>query len=144
MFVEVGIMENFLTAEEVAQYLKLSPYTIREYAKDGKIPALKFGRAWRFSPQAIKKWMEKEDKLMKSVFKVWEIKVTGCLDIEDPEEAASIDLFNKHFTELFWTLPKEKRFTFMKLLNDIKNIITFENGKSFSSGLNLGRNLNKT
>ena len=137
-------MESFMTAEEVAEHLKLSPYTIREYAKDGKIPAVKFGRAWRFSPQAIKKWIEKEDTLTKSVFKVWEIKVTGGLDTEDPEEAAAIDLFNKHFTELFWTLPKEKRYTFMKLLNDIKSIITFETGKSFSSGLNLGRNLNKT
>ena len=137
-------MENFLTVEEVAQHLKLSPYTIREYAKDGKIPALKFGRAWRFSPQAIKKWTEKEDYLMKSVFKVWETKVTGSLDTGDIEEAAAIDLFNQHFTELFWTLPKEKRYTFMKLLNDIKSIITFETGKSFSSGLNLGRNLNKT
>lgn len=137
-------MEDFLTAEEVAQHLKLSPYTIREYAKDGKIPALKFGRTWRFSPQAIKKWIEKEEYLTKSEFKVWENKVTGCLDTEDPEEAAAIDMFNKHFTELFWILPKEKRYTFMKLLKDIKSIITFETGKSFSSGLNLGRNLNKT
>jgi excisionase family DNA binding protein len=137
------MMENFLTVEEVAEYLKLSPYTIREYAKDGKIPAVKFGRAWRFSPQAIKKWIEKEDPLMKSVFKVWETKVTGCLDTEDPEEAAAIDIFNKHFTELFWNLSREKRFAFMKLLNDIKNIIVFETGKSFSSGLNLGKSLNK-
>jgi excisionase family DNA binding protein len=137
-------MENFLTAEEVAELLKLSPYTIREYAKDGKIPAIKFGRMWRFSPQAIKKWIEKEDYLMKPAFKIWEIKVTGCLDTEDPEEAAAIDVFNRRFTELFWALPKEKRYTFMKLLNDMKSIINFETGKSFSSGLNLGRNLNKT
>jgi excisionase family DNA binding protein len=136
-------MENLLTVEEVAELLKLSPYTIREYAKDGKMPAVKFGRMWRFSPQAIKDWIEKDDFLIKSVFKVWEKKVTGCLDTENPEEAAAIDMFNKRFTELFWALPKEKRYAFMKLLKDIKSIVYFETGKSFSSGLKMGKGYNK-
>jgi excisionase family DNA binding protein len=137
-------MENLLTVENVAELLKLSPYTIREYAKVGKIPAVKFGRMWRFSPQAIKEWIEKEDYLIKSVFKVWEKKVTGCLDIENPEEAAAIDMFNSRFTELFWALPKEKRYVFMKLLKDIKSIVYFETGKSFSSGLKIGKQYNRT
>lgn len=137
-------MENLLKVEEVAELLKLSPYTIREYAKDGKMPAVKFGRMWRFSPQAIKEWIEKDDCLIKSVFKVWEKKVTGCLDTENPEEAAAIDVFDKRFTELFWALPKEKRYAFMKLLEDIKSIVYFETGKSFSSGLKMGKGYNKS
>jgi excisionase family DNA binding protein len=43
------------TVEEVAEALKLHPYTIRRLSRDGKIPAFKFGGQWRFSKNAIDK-----------------------------------------------------------------------------------------
>lgn len=42
------IMETY-TIEEVAQALKLHPYTVRRLSREGKIPAFKFGGQWRFN-----------------------------------------------------------------------------------------------
>ena len=47
------------TVEEVAQALKLHPYTIRRLSREGKIPAFKFGGQWRFDKEEIQKWMKK-------------------------------------------------------------------------------------
>ena len=43
------------TVEEVAQALKLHPYTIRRLCREGKIPAFKFGGQWRFKKEDIEK-----------------------------------------------------------------------------------------
>lgn len=40
--------EPLLTVHELSRYLRLEPQTIRTLARDGKIPALKIGRIWRF------------------------------------------------------------------------------------------------
>jgi excisionase family DNA binding protein len=51
------------TVEEVAQALKLHPYTIRRLSREGKIPAFKFGGQWRFRKSEIEAWgMQKYKK----------------------------------------------------------------------------------
>lgn len=42
------ITEPLWTVDELAQYLRLEPQTIRTLAREGKLPALKVGRIWRF------------------------------------------------------------------------------------------------
>jgi len=44
------------TVEEVAEALKLHPYTIRRLCREGKIPAFKFGGQWRFRKDEIDRW----------------------------------------------------------------------------------------
>jgi len=44
------------TAEEIAKYLKLHPYTIRRLAREKKIPAFRVGGQWRFRKDEIDKW----------------------------------------------------------------------------------------
>jgi len=44
------------TAEEIAKYLKLHPYTIRRLAREKKIPAFRVGGQWRFRKDKIDKW----------------------------------------------------------------------------------------
>jgi len=44
------------TAQEVAEALKLHPYTIRRLCREGKIPAFKFGGQWRFDLKEIEEW----------------------------------------------------------------------------------------
>jgi excisionase family DNA binding protein len=44
------------TVEEVAQYLKLHPYTVRRLAREKKIPAFRVGGQWRFRKDEIDKW----------------------------------------------------------------------------------------
>ncbi|GAI53279.1 unnamed protein product, partial [marine sediment metagenome] len=40
-----------------AQRLKLHPNTLRRYAKEGKLPAMKFGRVWRIEEEDLKDFM---------------------------------------------------------------------------------------
>ena len=41
--------EEVLTAEEVAEYLRIHPYTLRRLARAGKLPGFKIGGQWRFN-----------------------------------------------------------------------------------------------
>lgn len=54
-------METY-TVDEVAQALKLHPYTIRRLSREGKIPAFKFGGQWRFRKSEIESWGMKKNK----------------------------------------------------------------------------------
>jgi len=49
-------MDEILTIEDVAKYLKLKPQTIYTWAQNGKIPAAKLGKEWRFKKTVIDKW----------------------------------------------------------------------------------------
>ena len=51
-------MEEILTLEEVAKYLKVKPQTIYTWAQSGKIPAAKLGKEWRFRKSVIDKQAE--------------------------------------------------------------------------------------
>ncbi|MCX5903601.1 MAG: helix-turn-helix domain-containing protein [Proteobacteria bacterium] len=46
-----------LTADEVAEYLKLSKITVYKLAKDGSLPGFRVGGSWRFSKSNIEKLM---------------------------------------------------------------------------------------
>jgi excisionase family DNA binding protein len=46
-----------LTLEQVAQLLRLHSSTIYRMAKRGEIPGVKVGRVWRFSKDALDKWL---------------------------------------------------------------------------------------
>ena len=49
------VIESY-TVEEVAEALKLHPYTVRRLCREGKIPCFKFGGQWRFRKDEIDKW----------------------------------------------------------------------------------------
>lgn len=53
--------KEIMTAKEVAEYLKIHPFTVRKYAKEDKIPAFKIGTDWRFHKRYIDQWIR--DKL---------------------------------------------------------------------------------
>ena len=69
-------MGEIMNIEEVAKYLKLKPQTIYSWAQQGKIPAAKLGKEWRFRRSLIDMWFnqhidEKFDQLMND----WEEKL---------------------------------------------------------------------
>ena len=69
-------MDEIMNIEEVAKYLKLKPQTIYSWAQQGKIPAAKLGKEWRFRRSLIDMWFnqhidEKFDQLMND----WEEKL---------------------------------------------------------------------
>jgi len=49
--------EEIMTIDDVASYLKLKPQTIYTWAQNGKIPAAKLGKEWRFRRSVIDKWV---------------------------------------------------------------------------------------
>ena len=50
-------MPEIMTTREIAKYLKLHEITICKYAAEGKIPAIRIGRVWRFDKETIDKWI---------------------------------------------------------------------------------------
>ena len=41
--------KDILTAEEVAELLRIHPYTVRRLAREGKLPGFRIGGQWRFN-----------------------------------------------------------------------------------------------
>ncbi len=50
------MLEDFLSIDDLAQYLEIEPKTIVELASLGKIPAFKEGEMWRFERVKIDQW----------------------------------------------------------------------------------------
>ena len=46
-------LKEFLSTEEMAAWLGVPRYTVEREAREGRLPARKVGRAWRFSRTAI-------------------------------------------------------------------------------------------
>jgi len=52
--------ERLLTLDEVAEFLHINPMTVYAWVKDGKIPAFKIGKVWRFKKTEIDEWLKKQ------------------------------------------------------------------------------------
>ena len=50
------------TAEEIAKYLRVHPYTVKRLARQGKIPGFKIGNQWRFDVEEIEEWKKGQRK----------------------------------------------------------------------------------
>jgi excisionase family DNA binding protein len=58
--VEKGEHE-ILGAREVAAYLQLHLFTVHKLAREGRLPAFKVGRDWRFRRSSIEDWIQQEE-----------------------------------------------------------------------------------
>ena len=47
------MVKEILTAEEVAKYLRIHPYTAKRLAREGKLPGFKVGGQWRFKKKEL-------------------------------------------------------------------------------------------
>ena len=54
--------DMLLNVKQVAQYLQLKQSTIYSWAQEGKIPAIKIGRTWRFRRSDLDVWLEQHLK----------------------------------------------------------------------------------
>ncbi len=52
-------MAEIMTTKEMAKYLQLHQITICKLSKEGKIPAVRIGRVWRFDKEVIDEWIAK-------------------------------------------------------------------------------------
>ena len=49
------MQHELITIEEAARYLKVTPYTIRRYLREKKLPGIKLGGQWRIRSDALEK-----------------------------------------------------------------------------------------
>jgi len=47
-----------MTIGELAKYLKISRSTLYKLSQEGKVPAQKVGRHWRFHKDAVDAWLK--------------------------------------------------------------------------------------
>jgi excisionase family DNA binding protein len=50
-------MSSILTVEQAAGKLQMSPKTVREYLRMGRMPGRKIGRAWRVVESDLERWV---------------------------------------------------------------------------------------
>lgn len=50
------------TVDEVAEALRLHPYSVRRLCREGKIPCFKFGGQWRFEKKQLEELILKYSK----------------------------------------------------------------------------------
>ena len=51
---------KLLGIEDVARLFHLSPWTVRMYARTGKLPALRTGKHWRFRVADLESFIQKQ------------------------------------------------------------------------------------
>jgi excisionase family DNA binding protein len=54
-------VDEVLTLEEIAAFLKLSPDAVRSRAEQGDLPGRRFGKEWRFAVTAVLAWLADGD-----------------------------------------------------------------------------------
>ena len=49
-------------ANRAAKFLGIHPVTLAEFARQGRIPAIKVGKVWRFRPSSLKRWLDEQER----------------------------------------------------------------------------------
>ncbi len=52
------MMAELLTVDDAAKILRLRPATVRRMARDGRLPAVRLARGWRFLEDDLRRWLE--------------------------------------------------------------------------------------
>jgi PTS system nitrogen regulatory IIA component len=88
------MVDDILTIDEVAQYLRVSERTVYEWAQKGDIPCGKIGTVWRFKKADIEKWVnERLTTKNKPVSVECEVKVKNILS---PDRIVFLNRPTKH------------------------------------------------
>lgn len=53
-------MDKIMTLEEVAEFLRVSERTVKEWVNSGELPGGKLGSSWRFRRDDIEQWIERK------------------------------------------------------------------------------------
>lgn len=52
---------ELLTADELSKILRVPKTTLYTLSQQGKVPAIKIGKHWRYIKSEIKKWIERNN-----------------------------------------------------------------------------------
>ena len=53
---------NIFTAQELAEYLNVKPVTVYKMAKQGRVPAFRVAKSWRFHKPTIDEWLAQRSR----------------------------------------------------------------------------------
>lgn len=86
------MQEKFYTVDDISNMLGMHQKTIQRYIREGKLRAVKVGKAWRISGHDLSRFMESNKKFEDKDGKEKKILVTSVVDIDvdDMDEAMSI------------------------------------------------------
>lgn len=59
-YVRIGVytmVEKYYTPKQVAEILQIHPYTVLKWIREGRLPALKFGRVYRTTESELTKFL---------------------------------------------------------------------------------------
>jgi excisionase family DNA binding protein len=51
---------DFLNTDEAAKFLKLAKPTLYKYVKEGRLPAIRMGKVWKFHKKLLEEWLMRE------------------------------------------------------------------------------------
>ena len=57
----MDMVSEFLTAEEIADFLRLPLSTVYKLVQDKRLPGFKVGKHWRFRKDAIHEWIKRQE-----------------------------------------------------------------------------------
>jgi excisionase family DNA binding protein len=57
----MGDEDEFYTAENVAELLKLPLSTVYKLAQDAVLPGFKVGKHWRFRRESVQQWVQEQE-----------------------------------------------------------------------------------
>jgi excisionase family DNA binding protein len=60
---EVAKMEELITIQQVADYLKVDRFTVYRLVTQKRIPAFKVGGQWRFKQEMIDSWLMRNSNM---------------------------------------------------------------------------------
>jgi len=60
------MLSEFLTAEEVAECLRLPLSTVYKLVQDSRLPGFKVGKHWRFRRETFELWIKNQERLNKA------------------------------------------------------------------------------
>ncbi|MBU1917096.1 helix-turn-helix domain-containing protein [bacterium] len=63
-------MEQLLTVNQIAEYLQVSPRTVREWVSIGFVPHYKISRNVRFRMSELELWVKKKQKKGRYQYKI--------------------------------------------------------------------------
>jgi excisionase family DNA binding protein len=54
--------DPLLSVEQAAEFLGVSAYTVRQWARERRIPAIRLGRYWRFRQSSLDAWIQAHER----------------------------------------------------------------------------------
>ncbi len=51
---------NIFTAKDLAAYLNVKPVTVYKMAKQGRVPAFRVAKSWRFHKPTVDEWLAEQ------------------------------------------------------------------------------------